>query len=115
MSPQSLRQTYAVHTRVAGCHAREVQLCLGHRCLNTTVRYALCSLPEGVFSPLDSARGVTQVRDATGPDPVLEPSGLASASGLAALARDAREFLHTLHCPLGSRLFCSRKASTGPP
>lgn len=115
VSPRSLRQTYAVHTLDAGCNARELQVCLGHRCLNTTLRYARCSLPDDACSPLDNTRSITRARNASEPDQVLESSPLARDSSLAALARNAREFLHTLHCQLGKGLLSPRKSSTGPP
>ena len=115
VSPRSLRQTYAVHTMEAGGNVRELQICLGHCCLSTTLRYTRCSLPEDARSPIDIARMVTSTAGTSEPDEVIASATLARDAGIAVIARSAREFLHTLHCQLGDRFLSLGKASTGPP
>jgi site-specific recombinase XerD len=53
VSPMTLRHSYAVHALEDGCHVRELQVALGHRSLETTMRYLACLRPVEVESPLD--------------------------------------------------------------
>ena len=52
VTPMILRHTYALRRLMAGENIREVQECLGHRSIKTTLRYQACILPKAA-SPLD--------------------------------------------------------------
>lgn len=49
----TLRHSCAVAMRRHGAHVREVQACLGHQRVQTTMRYDRCILPPGIVSPAD--------------------------------------------------------------
>ena len=53
VNPMTLRHSHAVHALEDGCNVRALQEALGHRSLETTLRYLEYLLPEGFESPLD--------------------------------------------------------------
>ncbi len=110
------RHTYAVQSLEAGSNVREVQEALGHRFVQSTMRYLGFLVPA--LSPLDSTGAF--------PPPLPVPHPAAALAGATdaldadaffSVARTTREFLSTLRMQLGIRLFAPRGAnrSTGPP
>lgn len=55
ISPHHLRHAWATHAHAAGASVRDLQVCLGHKSLETTMVY-LHPEPERVTSPLDALR-----------------------------------------------------------
>jgi site-specific recombinase XerD len=49
----ALRHAFAVHALEDGLNIRELQERLGHRSIETTMRYQRCLVPVGAVSPLD--------------------------------------------------------------
>jgi len=114
VTAMTLRHSYAVQSLEAGSNIREVQECLGHRHVQSTMHYLGFRVPA--VSPLDAGPRP--------PLPVLHPAAaLAGAADsldaglLVSIAQTAREFLSTLRMQLGPRLFAPRgpNRSTGPP
>jgi len=63
VSPMVLRQTYALRRVVAGENIRAIQESLGHRSIETTLRYKAC-LPRAC-SPADPVSPALALRQAT--------------------------------------------------
>ena len=116
ITAMTLRHTYAVQSLEAGSNVRELQESLGHRLVQSTMRY-LGYLPPAL-SPLG----------ATGPFPPPLPircpaDALAGAATtldstpLLSMVRSTAQFLSTLRMQIGVRLFAPYRAhrDTGPP
>jgi integrase len=118
-----LRHTFAVDALRSGMNVVELMRALGHQCIETTLRYERCLLPEGVESPLDRLRRLeANGLPAADHDPALFPEPLDVSplelpfeppEGGGLLAR-ATDFVRLLRTHIGRRFLCARRAQAPP-
>lgn len=92
VTPMILRHSYAVHQLQAGMTIRELQELLGHKTVETTLRYEACTPPREA-SPCDRLPHVViPVDESVPPFPVEEPANY-FRSWLRSFTRKARTLL----------------------
>jgi integrase/recombinase XerD len=118
VTAMTLRHSYAVHALEAGSNVREVQEALGHRFVQSTMRYLACLTPAGTVSPLDLPHPDVSVAGPELPAPALTELRAAVDPGpFQPWVASVGHFVSMLRMQLGPRLFAVRRQNpaTGPP